>query len=298
MVTTVILDTDLGTDIDDTWALGMLMKCPELDLKAVVSTHADTKYRATLIAKLLDEWSRTDIDIGVGLMGNELTVKPQSGYLGTYELDDYPGDVASDGVCLLIDTIMSSIDPVLISIGPTTNIAAALEREPQIAKRARFVGMHGGIRFGYRGSKTPQPEFNVYEDIEAFRKVLAACWDITLTPLDTCGLVYLEGDQYESVRESNSELSKSIISNYRFWCESRNDAELYQRRSTTLFDTVAVLLAFPSEIYKRYLVMEDIQIDVKADGMTVETSGGRDIHAATSWHDLKGFRDFLVNRLL
>ena len=298
MATTVILDTDIGTDIDDTWALGMLMKCPELDLKAVISAHADTTYRATLIAKLLDEWSRTDVDIGVGLVGNELTVKPQSEYLGTYVLNDYPGAVASDGVALLIETVMSSNDPVIVSIGPATNIAAALEREPRIAKRARFVGMQGGIRFGYRGSKTPRPEYNVYIDIESFRKVLAAGWDITLTPLDTCGLVYLEGSQYESVRESNTDLSKSIISNYRSWCKSIKDKDLYQRRSTTLFDTVAVLLALSPEIYERYLVLEDIQINVKTDGMTVETSGGRDIHAAMSWCDLNGFRDFLVNRLL
>ena len=298
MATTVILDTDIGTDIDDTWALGMLMKCPELDLKAVISAHADTTYRATLIAKLLDEWSRTDVDIGVGVSGGDLSVRPQADYLGTYKLDDYPGTVKSDGVALLIDTVMSSRDPVLISIGPATNIAAALEREPQIAKRARFVGMQGGIRFGYRGNRTPQPEYNVYIDVEAFRKVLAADWDITLTPLDTCGLVYLEGSQYESVRESHTVVSKSIIRNYRSWCKSTKDNELYQRRSTTLFDTVAILLALSPEIYEKYLVMEDIQINVKTDGMTVEGPGGRDVHAAMSWRDLNGFRDFLVDRLL
>ena len=74
----VILDTDIGTDIDDTWALGMLMNCPEVDLKAVVSAHADTEYRASLVAKLLEVWSRTDVAVGVGKVGDALSVLPLS----------------------------------------------------------------------------------------------------------------------------------------------------------------------------------------------------------------------------
>ena len=298
MARAVILDTDIGTDIDDTWALGMLMNCPEVDLKAVISAHADTEYRASLAAKLLEMWSRTDVAVGVGKMGDALSVLPQSEFLGTYTFEDYAGVATKDGVGLLIDTVMSVEEPVVLSIGPTTNIAAALEREPRIADRASFIGMHGGIRFGYRGSTTPRPEYNVFIDIESFRKVLAADWDITLTPLDTCGLVYLEGSQYETVRTSSNEPAKSVISNYRSWCKSTADKELYQRRSTTLFDTVAVLLALSPEKYERYLNTEDVRIDVNADGMTVESSEGREVHAAMSWRDLNGFQDFLVDRLL
>ena len=294
----VILDTDIGTDIDDTWALGMLMNCPEVDLKAVVSAHADTEYRASLVAKLLEVWSRTDVAVGVGKVGDALSVLPQSEFLGTYTFEDYTGFATSDGVGLLIDTIMSVEEPVVLSIGPTTNIAAALEREPRIADRASFIGMHGGIRFGYRGSRTPRPEYNVFIDVESFRKVLAADWDVTLTPLDTCGLVYLEGSQYESVRKSDNDPAKSIISNYQSWCKSTKDKDLYQRRSTTLYDTVAVLLALSPEIYEKYLITEDVRIDVNPDGLTVENPEGREVHAAMGWRDLNGFQDFLVDRLL
>ena len=128
--------------------------------------------------------------------------------------------------------------------------------------------------------------------------MLAADWDITLTPLDTCGLVYLEGSQYESVRKSGNDPAKSIISNYQSWCKSTKDKDLYQRRSTTLFDTVAVLLALSPEVYNQYLITEDVRIDVNPDGLTVESPEGREVHAAMSWRDLKGFQDFLVDRLL
>ena len=47
----VILDTDIGDDIDDTWALAMLLKSPELDLKLVVSDTADTVHRAKIVGE-------------------------------------------------------------------------------------------------------------------------------------------------------------------------------------------------------------------------------------------------------
>ena len=50
----VILDTDIGSDIDDTWALAMLLKSPELDLKFVTTTTGDPRYRAKIVAPEID----------------------------------------------------------------------------------------------------------------------------------------------------------------------------------------------------------------------------------------------------
>ena len=63
----VILYTDIGDDIDDTWALGMLLRCPELDVKLVVSDYGKVQYRAKLLAKFLQVAGRTDIPVGLGL---------------------------------------------------------------------------------------------------------------------------------------------------------------------------------------------------------------------------------------
>ena len=49
----VILDTDLGTDIDDSWAIAYMLKCPELDVKLITTATGDTTYRAKLCAGLL-----------------------------------------------------------------------------------------------------------------------------------------------------------------------------------------------------------------------------------------------------
>ena len=155
----VILDTDIGDDIDDTWALGFLLRSPELDLRLVVSDFGNTRYRAKIIAKFLERAGRTDVPVGIGLKPEDKGGR-QAAWVKDYDLSRYPGKVHEDGIKALIDTIMGSSDPVtLICIGPVPNVAEALRREPRIAQKARFVGMDGSVRKGYGGKATIDAEW-------------------------------------------------------------------------------------------------------------------------------------------
>ena len=123
----VILDTDIGDDIDDTWALALLLKSPELDLKLVVGDYGEAQYRARLLAKLLERAGRSDVSVGVGLDIAPRGEGRQNAWIQDYDLKSYPGKVLTNGVQAIIDTIMNSPQPVtLICIGPVPNIAAAL----------------------------------------------------------------------------------------------------------------------------------------------------------------------------
>src|SRR4051812_42204382 len=62
----VILDTDTGTDIDDTFAIALLIRNPAFDVKLITTTDGQQDYRAKLIAKELMIAGRTDIPIGIG----------------------------------------------------------------------------------------------------------------------------------------------------------------------------------------------------------------------------------------
>ena len=86
----VILDTDIGDDIDDTWALLMLLRMPEFDMKLAVGDYGNAIYRARLLAKLLELTGRSVVPIGVGI---DQVDKPggQSDWHGDYRLQDYPG---------------------------------------------------------------------------------------------------------------------------------------------------------------------------------------------------------------
>ncbi|MFC1714154.1 nucleoside hydrolase [Candidatus Poribacteria bacterium] len=286
----VILDTDIGSDIDDTWALAMMLKSPELDVKLVVTDTGNTTYRAKVTAKMLEAGGRTDVPVGIGINFSD-KVGRQGPWVEEYDLSNYPGTVHEDGVDALIQTIMNSPEPVtLICIGPVPNIGAALKHEPRIVENARFVGMHGSIKLGYGGSEKISAECNVVNHTPDCQKAFTADWDMTITPLDTCGLVHLSGEKYRSVYECNDPLIRAMIENYRVWAKYSPKS---QQRSSTLFDTVAVYLAFSEEL----LVMEKLGIRVTDDGYTVIDENAKSINCAMEWGDLGAFEDFLVKRL-
>ena len=190
----VIFDTDIGDDIDDTWALGLLLKSPELDVKLVVGDYGKSVYRAKILAKVLEVAGRTDVPVGMGIGKNVDAVGPQAEWVKDYDLQSYPGKIHRDGVQAIIDTILQSPEPItVIAVGPLPNIAEALRREPKIAERASFVGMHGSVRKGYGGDSKISPEWNVRADAKSCQTVFTAAWPMTITPLDTCGLVDLCG---------------------------------------------------------------------------------------------------------
>jgi len=291
----VILDTDIGGDIDDTWALVMMLNSPELDVKLVVSDTGDTVYRSKILAKMLQIAGRTDIPVGVGIPFESRRKYRQGPWVEDYDLADYSGKVLEDGVGAIIDVVMNAPEPVtLICIGPVPNIAEVLRREPHVAERARFVGMHGSIRRGYAGRAEPNAECNVVNHVRDCQAVFSASWEMTITPLDTCGLVRLRGEKYAAVRDAPSPLAHALMENYRIWARSAKGAPDPRVESSVLFDTVAIYLAFADDL----LLMERLGIRVTDDGYTVIDGGAKPIRCATQWRDLAAFEDLLVQRIV
>jgi inosine-uridine nucleoside N-ribohydrolase len=294
----VILDTDIGNDIDDTWALGMLLKCPELDVKLITTASDNTTFKAKLVAKFLDLVGRTDIPIGIGVAKNHKK-GPLYRWVKEYDLASYPGIIHEHGVEALCSTIMESPEPItLIVIGPCGNIAEALRTNPDITKNARFVGMQGSVRIGYMGVRKPAPEFNVQQDIQACREVFQAPWEKTITPLDTCGSIVLSGRFYKPFLDCDNSIVNAIKENYDLWAKKsvinkilKNDPE---RNSTVLFDTVAIYLAFSEEL----LNIEELKIEVTDKGLTQISEKGNTIRCATSWKNKRAFKELLVDRLM
>ena len=292
----VIYDSDIGDDIDDTWALGFILQCPELDVKLVVGDNGKPVYRAKIFAKFLERTGNARIPVGMAAGTDTEAGGNQSAWVKDYDLSQYPGTLYKDGVQAIIDTIMDSPEPVtLLCVGPVPNIAEALRRQPAIAKKARFVGMHGSVRLGYGGSKDIHAEYNVKEDVPACQTVFKAAWPMTITPLDTCGLVVLKGDRYARVRDSLHPVARAITENYKTWCEAHGNVndDLHKTQSSTLFDTVAVYLCFGQQLCK----MEDLGIRVDDKGFTRIDKAAKTMSVATAWNDMGAFEDLLVHRV-
>lgn len=295
----VILSTDIGGDIDDTWALALALKCPELDVKLVLGDSGTILPRARLIAKFLEAVKRTDIAVGIGFDDGRNENLPQSTWFEGYELDRYPGKVHRDGVQAMIDLVMASKEPVtLLFIGPTPNMEEALRREPRIAQKARFVGMYGSVRVGYGPTSKPCPETNVRVNPAACRAALSAPWvETVITPLDTCARILLRGADYARVRDAQNPVAQALMQNYRAWSDY-NAAKGWKPAdpavsSTTLYDCAAVYLA----VSQSFCVMEKLGIRVDDDGFTREDPSARQMNVATAWKDLPGFKRWLVGRL-
>jgi hypothetical protein len=98
------------------------------------------------------------------------------------------------------------------------------------------------------------------------------------------------------VRDSQDPIARAIIENYRIWNHRPNDPNWKldaNERSSTLFDTVAVYLAFAQDL----VTMEKLAIKVTNDGFTRLDPGGKTMNVATAWKDLDGFRALLARRL-
>ncbi|MHC4403073.1 MAG: nucleoside hydrolase [Planctomycetota bacterium] len=290
----VVFDTDIGGDIDDTWALVMLLKSPELDVKLVTSDSGNDVYRARIIAKMLEVGGRTEIPVGIGCKPGDDKGR-QSAWVGDYKLDDYPGKVHEDGVGAIVDTIRASKEPItVVAVGPVPNMPEVLRRAPDVAQKARFVGMHGSIYRGYGGSKKISAEYNVRAAPKALQAVFAAGWEVSITPLDTCGIVHLEGKKYQKVFRCKAPMVQALMENYRVWCAARRgNSPDPAKRSSTLFDTVAVYMAFSEEL----LGMKELPLRVDDEGYTRIDQEARKVRCATEWKSLGGFQDELVRRL-
>ena len=301
----VILDTDIGGDIDDSWALVMLLNCPEFDVKMILTNEEEESfYKAKITAKFLETAGRTDIPIGAGSptwdMRGKMTNQAQ--WVRDFDLSKYPGAFRADGIKAMTECIIKAPEAItVIAIGPLGNLGAALDMSPEITRKAKVVGMQGSIRKGYFGADTPSAEYNVCHRRDCSQKVFSADWDITITPLDTCGNIFLKADKYRRILECQTPLIKALMENYRIWADAaagggRPDVYpgIYREQSTLLPDPAAVYLAMSED----FVNIEELGVEVTAEGFTRVNPSAKIIRCATSWKDYDSFENLLVERLV
>ena len=142
----LILDTDIGSDVDDAFALAYAVRQPEIELLAVTTVWGDVRWAAALVLRLLDELGASDIPVAAGH-----SVRPRSPkWVGSGEVvlargATDPRTEPRHAVELIRDVALSAEGPVwLATIGPATNAADALRRYPAIRDHLAGVAMMGG----------------------------------------------------------------------------------------------------------------------------------------------------------
>jgi purine nucleosidase len=194
----VILDTDIGSDVDDALALAMIFGSPEIDLVAATTAYGDTLLRAQ-IAKRLAQLAGRELTVVPGeretLTGREVWVAGHEGALW----GDLSGQVVerkTTGVEYLVDAVTHAPHPLhLLAIAPLTNVARALEREPELARRIATLTIMGG-------DPGRPPEHNLSADPEAAAIVFASSCPITLISLDVTHTVAITREHLTTLNAS------------------------------------------------------------------------------------------------
>ncbi len=188
----VIIDTDIGDDIDDAFAVALALRSPELQILGITTTFGDTETRAKLLDRFLAEAGRPEIPVAAGAPTPPKTNLTQRRYAesGRLAKPSHP-----DAVAFLLDQIRNSPGQItLIAIGPLMNVGAAIEKDPATFRKLKRVVMMGGsIKRGYGDlgfgpPAPPQPEWNILNDIPSAQKLFAAGVPLFVMPLDATQL--------------------------------------------------------------------------------------------------------------
>ena len=226
----IILDTDIGGDIDDAWALGFVVSHAEFDPLGITICDGNTPARAKVACKLLHLTGRSQIPVAVGRKTHD-GKDYQFAWAENFEALKPIGQPAAD---FIIQTAKKHPGEVtLLAVGPLQNVADALRQEPGLAKLFKRVVLMSGNVYSSAWKKEPMAEWNVVAATQDSQVVYAAGLPLTIVPLDSTTLVQLKDEEREQVRKHDSPLTRSLECLYRLWLDSPSSR-------MTLHDQLAV----------------------------------------------------------
>ncbi len=263
----ILFDTDPG--IDDSLAILLALASPELKVEGISVVHGNCSVDQALTNALsvLELVKANYIPVARGfelpLVQPSLLAPETHGNTGIgYAQLPAPKTKAVNqhSVDFLIEKIMSAPGEItLVCIGPLTNVAVAIRKEPRIIKAVKDVIIMGGA-IRHEGNTTPLAEFNVYVDPHASHMVYHSGMPITLVPLDVTYECILTPDDVKRLQKINSPIPKFVAESTRFYMEFHNE---YQKiAGCVINDPLALALTFAPELCD----YEDHYVDVDISG--------------------------------
>jgi inosine-uridine nucleoside N-ribohydrolase len=238
----IIFDCDLGGDIDDAFAVALILASPEFEVLGFVMDQGDTPKRAQVACKMLYETGMHDIPVVVGRKTNDYftsqfhwaegfeTVKPVNKNAAEFIIENlrkFPNEI------------------ILFTVGPVPNIMDVLKIDPDALKLAKHVySMFGSYYMGYDTGPIPSAEWNVRGDEEAARMLAASGADITYAGLDVTTYVNLNEGYRNKLLMRQSPLTNALSALYTLW-----RYESYAHPDPVLHDVVAVGMLLWPELY-------------------------------------------------
>lgn len=304
----VLVDLDIGDDIDDSYALALVLASPQFELLGISTAWGDTALRVRLVQRLLRETGRTGIPVRQGLATPSSTLftqarwasGPHPGATGTPPGSErpMPPATAHDGESIDFLLAQASARPgeiTLLALGPLTNLAAALRRDPAAFGRFKQIVLMGGsLREGYRSSdyappRPPDREYNIVSDVAAAQAVFASGVPVVMLPLDSTA-VRLDDQKRAAIFSHGSALTDALTLMTLQWS---NAGQPWSSATPTLFDVVPVAWLLQPALCPTV----PAAVVIEPDGHTREGSGPPNARVCLR-SDRVGILDLLMGALL
>jgi purine nucleosidase len=268
----IILDTDIGSDVDDAFALALAMRTPDIRIEGVTTVYGDVWIRSRLAKKLLHLGGRPSVPVFPGI--REPLLRNRNIFWAGHEdmllADGEPLHIENKhAVDFIVETVMNHPgEMTLVPIGPLTNIAAAMIREPEIARRVKEIVMMGGVcRLGDNGAELPATEHNIRCDPEAASVVFRSGAPIVMVGLDVTLKVRITSEEQAKLKASGDPLNAALAESLKRWLQ-------YTKRNwTAMHDPLAVSLLIDRSLVTTRKMNVQVEYDHRhPTGQTVATA--------------------------
>jgi inosine-uridine nucleoside N-ribohydrolase len=262
----VIIDTDPGTD--DAIAILLALNSPELDVRGItvvpgnVTAEQGLKNALTLVSLA----NRCDIPVAGGaqhpLFQKTITAEFWHGANGLADVPTPPSKCTADprfAADMIIQMVHASPHEItLLPIGPLTNIALAVEKDPSIVPLVKEVILMGGSISG--GNVNASAEANIYGDPEAAQIVFQAGWPLTMVGLDVGDKTLYGHPQLDQLRKTHGPQNDFLVGVFEFLLGL--EVKYGTGGGTPMYDPLAIAQAIDSTI----LTTLPMHVDVETRG--------------------------------
>ena len=247
----IIFDCDIGGDIDDAFAVGLVLASPEFEILGFVVDHGNTSLRGRTIEKLLYEVGREDIPVLIGsptpnVVGVDTEIAGRSNQFSWSDSFDKakPSDAnPADFIIAALHKYPHEV--ILFTVGPVCNFREVIRKDPKALSLAKqVVSMFGSFSMGYNGGPVPDAEWNVRADIGASKLFISVEANRVLAGLDVTTFVKLDEPSRTRLLFRQSPLTNALCGLYSLWLY-----ESFARPDPTLYDAVAVGYALWPELF-------------------------------------------------
>src|SRR5947207_1885158 len=280
----IIIDTDIGDDVDDAFAVALALRSPELQILGITTTFGDTETRAKLLDRLLGETGHSDIPVGIGIH-TQTSSFTQRAYA---EAGHFARTTHPQAVDFILDQIRTNPGKItMVGIGPLVNIGALIYHDKATFLKLPCVVLMGGSiargygDLGYFPDRGPEPEWNIKNDIPSAQKLFASDVPIFMMPLDSTQLK-LDEVKRAVLFQASTPITDALTLLYYQWGQE----------TPTLFDVMTIAYILNPQLCP----VKPMHISVDEKGYTRPGSGSPNAEVCLN-SDPEAFFHFYIPRV-